>query len=403
MLILLSPLLFLIRIINKKEDPNRVLEKYCIYKKVKKTNKVVWIHAASVGELMSVIPIINKLENKKNIDTILITTSTVSSAKIFEKLNFKKTYHRYFPLDSNFISKKFINYWKPVAAIFVDSEIWPNMIKNLDNKKIPIIVINARITPKSFNRWKNFPSFAKKIFAKITLALPSNFETSRYLKILGVKNIKYAGNLKFFGKIKLKKDQTKLLKKKFENFKIWCAASTHPGEEELISKIHLKLKKKKKNLITVIIPRHINRIEEIKNYLLENNLNFVRHSSKSKIKKNNDIYLVDVYGESYKFFSLSTVTFMGGSLIKHGGQNPLEAARLGNYIISGENINNFKEIYSFLKNKNICSVTQNLFKLEKFISFNLDKKIPNKVRKKLENIGYEILNKNLLYIQKYIK
>ena len=401
--LIISPLIFLIRIIKKKEHPNRFLEKYCIYKKTKNNSKVIWLHAASVGELISVIPIIKKLESKKSINKILLTTSTVSSAKIYKKHNFKKTIHKFFPIDSNYLTKKFINFWKPKTAIFVDSEIWPNMIKNLNKKKIPIIIINGRITEKSFKRWKSFPKFAEKVFSKINLALPSNIETSKYLKILGVKNIKHAGNLKFFGKIDHKQKQFNTIKKKFKKYKIFCAASTHKGEEELICKLHLKLREKIKDLITIIIPRHITRIEEIKNNLTNNNLNFVEHSSESKLNRDTDIYLVDVYGETYKFFYLSNVTFMGGSIINHGGQNPLEAARLGNFILSGPNIKNFKEIYNFLEKNKIYRKTQNLLIMEKFIKHNLNKKLSNHLREKITNIGNEALNKNLSYIQKYIK
>ena len=158
----------------------------------------IWFHGASVGEIVSIIPLIKKLEKRKSIKRILITSTTLSSSIVLSNYNFKKTTHKYFPLDVNFISKKFINFWKPKLAIFVDSEIWPNMIKNLSLNKIPIILINARITKKSFSRWNYFRSFANSIFSKISLAMPQNYETSKYLKKLGVKNIKNFGNLKYF-------------------------------------------------------------------------------------------------------------------------------------------------------------------------------------------------------------
>ena len=228
LVIILSPLIFVFRILKGKEDTKRFQEKFCIYSK-KNSFKTIWIHATSVGELMSIIPILKKLENHRKVNKIILTTSTTSSAKIFEKLNFKKTFHKYFPLDTNYLTKKFIKYWQPQLAIFVDSEIWPNMFKNLNKKQIPIIILNARITKRSFNKWKIFPSFTKQVFSKISLALPQNLETLRYLKILGVKNIKLAGNLKYYGEKNLENKNNPLLKKKFKNFKIWCAASTHNG------------------------------------------------------------------------------------------------------------------------------------------------------------------------------
>ena len=193
--VLISPLIFIYRILKGKEDPKRFQEKIGIYSK-KKIKNNIWIHAASIGELMSVIPIINKLENNKKIKSIIVTTTTNSSAKIFSKLRFKKTFHIYFPLDNNFLTKRFINYWQPQTAIFVESEIWPNMYKNLKINKIPIIILNARIVKKTLDRWQIFPSFAREVFDKITLALPSNLETLKYLKQLQVKNISVAGNLK---------------------------------------------------------------------------------------------------------------------------------------------------------------------------------------------------------------
>ena len=345
--IIISPIIIIYRILKGKEDLKRVGEKFSIYSQ-KKNNKKVWIHAASVGELMSIIPIIRKLEKNSKIKNILLSTSTTSSAKIFNKLKLKKTSHVYFPLDNNYIVKRFINYWQPKLAIFIDSEIWPNMFKNLYLKDIPIIIMNARITERSFNKWQIFPKFAKKVFGGISLALPQNLETLKYLKLLKVKNIKIAGNLKYYGQKNNQDHVTKLLENKFRDFKVWCAASTHYNEEILIGKLHKKLKKKEKRLITIIIPRHISRTNEIKEALNKLNLSCISHSSNQKIQKNTDIYLVDSYGESSKFYNLTNVSFVGGSIIKHGGQNPLEPARLGNYIISGPNVKNFKEIYAFL-------------------------------------------------------
>ena len=400
-LIFISPIIFLLRILNKKEDPVRFLEKFCIYKNKKNNSKLIWVHAASIGELLSVVPVIKKLEKLKKIKKILLTTSTLSSAKILKKIKFRKTSHRFYPLDSNYITNKFISYWKPQLAIFVDSEIWPNMLRNLKKNDIPTILINARITNKSFRRWKIFSVLAKDLFSKITLALPSNLETQKYLKILGVSNIKVAGNLKFYGE---RKKQTKNnIKNKFKNLKVWCAASTHKGEEQLIYELHNNVKKYQKKLVTILIPRHVNRINEIINDLKSNNLNFIKHSSNQKIRNNTDIYLVDTYGETSKFYGLTNVTFLGGSIIKHGGQNPLEPAREGNYILSGPNIDNFKEVYAFLKKIKLSTTSTDPSKLEKLIRSKISKKISNQLQTKIINIGNKILNKNLKEIMDYIK
>ena len=398
---IISPILIIYRIVKGKEDVKRVGEKFCIYSK-KKSNKKVWIHAASVGELMSIVPVIRKLEKNKKIKNILLSTSTTSSAKIFNKLKLKKTSHIYFPLDNNFIVKRFINYWQPELAIFIDSEIWPNMFRNLHIKDIPIIIMNARITERSFNKWQLFPNFANQVFGKITLALPQNLETLKYLKLLKVRDIKIAGNLKYYGQKDNHDYSTKSLKNKFKDFKVWCAASTHFNEEILIGNLHKKLKKKERKLITIIIPRHVSRTNEIKEALNKIELNCILHSSNEKIKKNTDIYLVDSYGETSKFYNLTNISFVGGSIIKHGGQNPLEPARLGNYIISGTNVKNFKEIYAFLSKLKMSSITSDILKMENLILKRLNNKTPNKNIKRIIKIGNDVLEKNLFYINKYL-
>ena len=399
--IIISPIIIIYRILKGKEDLKRVGEKFSIYSQ-KKNNKKVWIHAASVGELMSIIPIIRKLEKNKKIKNILLSTSTTSSAKIFNKLKLKKTCHVYFPLDNNYIVKRFINYWQPELAIFIDSEIWPNMFNNLRIKNIPIIIMNARITQRSFNRWQIFPKFSKQVFGKISLALPQNLETLKYLKLFKVKDIRIAGNLKYYGQKNNHAHSKKLLKNKFKNFKVWCAASTHYNEEILIGNLHKKLKKKERKLITIIIPRHISRTNEIKEALNKLDLNCILHSSNQKIQKNTDIYLVDSYGESSRFYNLTNVSFVGGSIIKHGGQNPLEPARLGNYIVSGPNIKNFKEIYAFLNNLKMSSFSSDILTMENLILKRLKNKTPNKNIKKIIKIGNDVLEKNLFYINKYL-
>jgi 3-deoxy-D-manno-octulosonic-acid transferase len=276
------------------------------------------------------------------------------------------------------------------------------MFNQLERKKTPLILINARITKNSFNKWQIFSKFASQVFSKISLALPQNLETLKYLKIFKVKNIKTAGNLKYYGEKNNQINKAKSLKNKFRDFKVWCAASTHNNEEILIGKLHKSLKKVVKNLVTIIIPRHINRTNEIIDDLNNLNLQCITHSSNQKLQKNTDIYLVDSYGESSSFYNLTNVCFVGGSIIKHGGQNPLEPARLGNYIINGPNVKNFKEIYTFLNNIKMSSSTSNILKMENIILKKLKAKTNNKNIIKIIKIGNDILKKNLFYINKYL-
>ncbi len=398
--LIFSPIIFLIRIFLGKEDIKRFKEKYCVYLN-QNYHETVWFHGASVGEILSVIPIIKNLENNKKIKKILITSSTTSSASILKKIKFKKTTHKYFPIDEVSLVKKFIKFWRPKVAIFIDSEIWPNMLNNLSKEKIPIILINGRITSRSFNRWMLFPTFAKNIFNKISLALPQNQETIKYLKKLNVKKIKFVGNLKYFGEKKVEPKSS--FKNIFRNRKIFCCASTHNKEEIFIAEAHKIARKKINNLITIIIPRHIQRTNSILNELKDKNLNIITRSSGKKLRPDTDIYIVDTYGEVNQFYNLSNLSFVGGSLIKHGGQNPLEPARGKNYIIHGPYINNFKEVYNQLLKLKIASKINNIFMMNKFIEKKINYKLPQKINNKLSSIGKNILKNNIYEINRFLK
>ena len=403
-LILISPIIILIRVINNKEDKIRFKEKFCFFSKKRTKGNLIWFHGASVGEIISIIPLIEKLEEEKNIDKILITSTTLSSSKVLSKYKFKKTVHQFFPIDSNFFTKKFINYWKPSAAIFLESEIWPNMLLNIKNKHIPLLLLNARITRKSYEKWKKILPFSKIIFSCFNSCYPQNSETQKYLKSLGAKNIKHLGNLKFTeSKNQKKENLTKNIKKNFTSRKIWCAASTHNNEERICAIAHMKLKKKYKNLLTIIIPRHIQRTNSLYNEITEMGLNVEIHSSKRKIKKDTDIYIVDTYGETKSFFKICNLVFLGGSVINHGGQNPLEAARLGCKILYGPNVQNFKEIYELLNKDKLCfkfhNINQLITSIEK--SFNENMKTEKKINK-LKKTGLKILNLSLREINKFI-
>ncbi len=402
LLILISPLIVLIRIFLGKEDQNRFKEKFGFFLKNNKPNETIWIHGASVGEILSIIPIVRRFEEDKKIKRILVTSSTTSSSHVLSKLKFKKTVHQFYPFDLNFLTKHFINHWRPKLAIFVDSEIWPNMFNNLHKKNIPIILLNARITKKSFDRWKLFSKFSKKIFEKITLALPQNTESKKYLKLLGTKNIKLVGNLKFFGGVQKNNIKNLILKKKFLKRIVFCAASTHRTEELFIGKVHKELKSEIKNLITIIIPRHINRKREILDELNNIGLNSQLHTSSKKLSKDTDIYLVDAYGETTKFYSLSKLTFLGGSLIPHGGQNPLEPAREGNYILYGPHIENFKEVYKILEKLKITTRVNSIKNMKSVVRQKINFLQRNAVNKKLKYLGDKILNKNFYEIKKFI-
>ena len=246
-ILLISPLIIIIRVFKNKEDKYRFLEKFTFQTKKNLSHDLIWFHGASVGEILSIIPLIKYYEKKKSIKQILITSSTLSSSNVLKKFKFKKTVHQFYPIDYIFFTTKFLNYWKPKIAIFIDSEIWPCMFKTINKKNIPLILLNARITKKTFKRWSKIQNFTNSVFSKISIAYPQNQETKFYLKKFKTKKIKFIGNLKFAEN----HDQKLLkinnnLKKELNKKNIWIASSTHEGEEIFCVKAHLELKKKLK-------------------------------------------------------------------------------------------------------------------------------------------------------------
>ena len=403
LILLFSPIIILIRLLKKKEHPLRLKEKFGIYKKKRLTGKLIWFHGASVGEILSIIPLIEKLEKQRNIKQILITSNTLSSSKVLSNLKLKKTIHQFFPIDTYHHTNKFLNYWSPSLAIFVDSEIWPNMVKNIKKKDIPLMLMNARITKKSFKRWRMFPKNSKKIFQNFDMCLSSSTRSSRYLKLIGAKKIKLIGNLKFTESKNDKNDLNKKLKKFLLSKKIWCASSTHNKEELICAKIHQKLKKKYKKLLTILIPRHIGRTSEIIDQIKKLNLKIHLHNSKNKIDKDTDIYLVNSFGQTKSFFKICKSVFLGGSIIEHGGQNPLEAARFGCKILHGPHVWNFDEIYKLLNKHQVSNKIINSNQL----TYEVDKMLNNKNKNKnlefkIKSLGNKILTSTLNEVNIYI-
>ena len=235
---IISPIIILIRLFKKKENIKRFKEKLCFFSKGRARGKLIWFHGASVGEIQSIIPLIEKIAKNNKVRQILITSNTLSSSKIIEKLNIKKVVHQFFPIDTNFLTRKFINYWRPSSVFFIDSEIWPNMILNLEKDNIKINLINGRITKKTFIRWKRILKFSDNIFSKFNLCIASSSESKKYLQNLGVKKVKFIGNLKF------SQSEQKIINidNKFKKFiskkKVWCASSTHNTEELFCGLVH---------------------------------------------------------------------------------------------------------------------------------------------------------------------
>ena len=398
-----------IRKLKKKEDPIRYKEKiFPSSFNVKKNSnlKLIWFHAASIGEFRSIIPIIEKLaENKFQ---FLITTTTLSSSTLAseELKKFDNTIHRFLPLDVNFLINKFITLWKPSAIFLVDSEIWPNLIFSAKKYKIPIALINARITSKTFKRWIKFPKTAEKIFNSFSLCLTSNVETKNFLLKLKGRNIFFCGNIKLINKI-IKKNKENIYQNTLPKIKFWLAASTHEEEEIFCLKVHLKLKETFQDIKTVIAPRHIVRVSKVKNLCEKLNLNFQVLDKKDQILTDKELIIVNSFGVLNNFYEFAKSVFIGKSLIKKlkndGGQNPIDAAKFDCKIYHGPYVYNFEEIYEILEKNQISKKVENVNDLASYIinDFNSQTNLQENT-KIIEELGEQTLTNTIKNINSHI-
>ena len=400
------------RKILNKEDPVRYKEKILVsHFNVKKKNKskLIWFHAASIGEFKSVIPIIDYLNINNQNYKFLITTTTLSSGNLAkeELQKFNNVEHRYIPFDVNFLIGKFINLWKPDQIFLVDSEIWPNLIFKAKKCNVPIALINARLTLKTFNKWLLFPNVAKRIFKIFDLCLCSNIETKNFLERLNIQNVYFKGNIKFIKKI----DKTKisnlneniLLKKRF-----WFAASTHKEEDLFCLRTHLKLKEKFEDLITIIAPRHIDRCEEIKTLFEKFKLNVQILNKNQSILEKKEIIIINYFGALNDYFKYAKSVFIGKSIIeklkKDGGQNPLEAAKLKCKIYHGPHVYNFKDIYEILEKNNISKTIKNYEELSSNLIVDLDnpKKENNEISEQIKILEQKTLKDTMSLVDNFL-
>ncbi len=404
-------IILIFRVFLKKEDPNRYKEKIFVkhFNVRKNINlKLVWFHAASIGEFKSIIPIIKSLNERENIE-FLITTTTLSSGNLAKEefKKFENVHHRFMPFDINHLVEKFLNSWKPEKIFLVDSEIWPNLILKAKQKKISIALINARLTERSFHRWCKFPKTAEKIFDVFDLCLCSNNETKKFLEVLKAKNIKYAGNIKLINEIKtnaLNENNHKIL----ANSRFWIAASIHKNEDTLCLNTHIELKKKYKDIITIIAPRHINRVKKIKS--LSENLNLKTQilNENENIFSDTEVVIINAFGVLQDYFQLAKSVFIGKSTIKNlkndSGQNPIDAAYLNCKVYHGPYVSNFNEIYEILKKNNISNKIENYYELSKNLALDLKKsgKIFNQNSNSVHSIGKKVLQNTMEIINNFL-
>ncbi len=405
-------ILIFVRRFLKKEHPIRYKEKIFSSNfniKKNKNLKLIWFHAASIGELKSILPIIHALKKKDGLE-FLITTVTLSSSDLASKIfkNDKNIFHRFFPLDSFFLMKTFLNSWKPNTIFLVDSEIWPNLIYLSKKSNISLSIINARITEKTFKRWKLFPKTAKKIFSSFDLCLASNNESKDYLLNFNANNVEYFGNIKFLSKIETIKTQNPNEKFLDEN-NFWCAISTHKNEEKFCLEVHLKLMEKIKNLKIILAPRHISRVYEIEKLCERLKLSSQILNNDEIISDSKDVIIINSFGNLNEFLVYAKSVFIGKSLIHKlkddGGQNPIEPAKLGCKIYHGPYVYNFQEIYQILKINNISKKIHDKDSLAKNLEIDLEKsntKNSEKFSKLFNNLENDILNATMKKIDNFL-
>ena len=412
----LYPLFILIIHIRKiigKEDPIRFKEKLLQTKIINSTNEkktLIWFHGASIGEITSILPIVEYLNEKNKNLFILITTVTLSSGKIVsEKFKDNKNIlHQFFPLDVPHITKKFLDKWNPNIVAFIDSEIWPNFIYEIKKRKKPLLLLNGRITKKSYRRWKFLKNFAKEIFSSFNSTIVSSRESLNYLEKLGSKEIKYFGNLKFMSKTDNHNRLSPSIENNLNNYKVWCASNTHEGEDSYCINVHKNLKKHYSNTLTIIIPRHIDRVEDIFLQCTSQNLKTQVINKDDEIKKDTEIIIINSYGILPKYYNYCKSIFLGKSLLKKfsfsGGQNPIEAAKSGCKIYYGPYVNNFNEVYDYLETNRIAKKVTSYDELANNLVEDL--KQPKKIDRdnivELNKFGEKVFNNTIKEIEKFV-
>jgi len=338
-----APLLLRRRASRGKENSSRMGERLGRAVKARPAGELVWIHGASVGECLAVLPLIDELLKTEN-RSVIVTSGTVTSAKLMAERLPPNAFHQFAPIDTPAAVARFLDHWRPDVGLFVDSEIWPNILTAAHVRKIPLGLINGRMSARSFSGWRYVPKTATAVLSLYDVCLAQDEGSAERLLALGARNVQIGGNLKADAP-PLPADAHELaqLRQTIGTRPVFLAASTHAGEDETLLPASDALRREFPNLLTVIVPRHPVRGNDIS--MLCGTRTNVRRSAGGILADGIAIYIADTIGEMGTFYRLASFAFVGGSLIAHGGQNPLEPARLGCAVLAGPHTANFASAY----------------------------------------------------------
>ena len=351
--VLASPLVRLYlaaRMARGKEDRARFGERLGCPGRPRPEGPLVWVHAASIGEALSLVPLVERLLGEQPGLGVLFTTGTVTSAGIMAERLPEGAFHQYVPVDRLGYVRRFLDHWRPDLVLWAESEFWPNLVTEPVARGVPVILVNGRVSPRSFARWRRAPGLIGRLLGGFALCLGQAEIDAERLRRLGARNAKSVGNLKFAAP-PLPADCKALdhLSAAIGDRPRWLAASTHPGEETMVASVHRRLKADCPDLLTIVVPRHPERGPAIAGELRAGGHSVALRSAGEPIAAENDIYLADTLGELGLFFRLADVVFMGKSLVPLGGQNPIEPARLGCALIHGPHMANFEDMAARMK------------------------------------------------------
>jgi 3-deoxy-D-manno-octulosonic-acid transferase len=335
------------RLSRGKEHPERLPERLGRASVARPNGPLVWVHGASVGEMLAAVSLIKRLREQDF--AVLVTSGTVTSAALAEQRLPDGVLHQFVPLDAPRFAQRFLDHWRPGLALFVESDLWPNLICSCAARRIPMIVINGRLSERSFSRWRRVPGVIAALLNCFDLCLAqSPADAERYAK-LGAPRVSATGNLKLdLPAPPVDEAALRRLKDIVGKRPAVIAASTHPGEEEAVINAHRRLRAKFPTLLSIIVPRHPARGESIGEIAKAAGLSVALRSRRAQPMPDIGVYVADTLGELGLMYGLAPVAFMGGSLARHGGQNPIEAVRLGASIIHGPHVWNFADIYAAL-------------------------------------------------------